>query len=147
MHPTLSRVLKPSTVKTNSGSATHENLATSLDNRSSRGAHASYFSAHTLTRFCSNAALVVDGHSHGSRLYSRGYYRSPVSASRHAHRGGGVRILRPRGLHAILKAVLLVPLTAVLTTGVVIFYPSPMGPRIQVSSTGFLKTRDRKTVI
>ncbi len=46
------------------------------------------------------------------------------------HRGGGVRILRPRGLHAILKAVLLVSLTAVLATGVVIFRPSPLGPRI-----------------
>ena len=45
-------------------------------------------------------------------------------------RGGGVRILRPRGLLAIIKVVLLVSLAIILATGALIYRPSPLSPRI-----------------
>lgn len=45
-------------------------------------------------------------------------------------RQGSVRILRPRGLRALMKVLLLVSLTVVLTTGTLIYRPSPLSPRI-----------------
>ena len=46
------------------------------------------------------------------------------------HRGGGVRIFRPRGFRALTKVVLLLSLAAILATGTVIYRSSPLAPRI-----------------
>lgn len=43
---------------------------------------------------------------------------------------GDVRIFRPRGLRALMKVLLLASLAVILATGVVIYRPSPLSPRI-----------------
>jgi cytochrome b561 len=45
-------------------------------------------------------------------------------------RRGDVRIFRPRGLRALMKVLLLASLAVILATGVVIYRPSPLSPRI-----------------